>query len=710
MGGNLLAAEQSPYLRQHSDNPVAWQPWGDAAFAAASRLDRPVFLSIGYATCHWCHVMAHESFEDEAVADRLNRDFVSIKVDREERPDVDSVYMTVCQMMAGHGGWPLTAILTPDREPFFVTTYIPRESARGRIGMLDLLPRIAELWAGRRGDVERSATEIVEALRLATRVIPGSAPGTAELDTAARSLIGGFDPRFGGFTPPPKFPSPHNLTFLLRAWDRNGDADVLDMVVATLDAMRRGGIHDQLGGGFHRYSTDAEWRLPHFEKMLYDQALMAFAYLEAWTATGAERFAWVVRSTLDYVLSDLADPGGGFYSAEDADSEGEEGKFYVWTESQLAALLPDDADFELAIETFGVEPEGNFREEATGRRPGANVLVLAEDAVEQAIGHGGSPTSVQDRLGSIRHRMLDARCLRERPGLDDKVLTDWNGLMIAALARAGSALGEPEYVNAACRCADFLLQNVRGPDGHMLHRWREGEAAIPAMADDLAFLAWGLVELYGATFEPAWLDRAIALVDELLTEFEAPDGGLFGTSNDADTTLVRVVHSADGAIPSANSVAAAVLVRLAHLTGRSEYEAAANRILEGLGGRVASAPTAHTALLHAVDRLEGGALQVVIAGAATDPSVQRMLALARRRFLPRVALLFKPVGDTSTCEHLARIAPFTEAMTAPKGTGMAYICLGHACDRPITGAQAFEEALNRATGRPPPFDDDRLHS
>ena len=693
MSDNLLAAEQSPYLRQHADNPVAWKPWGDAAFELARQLDRPVFLSIGYATCHWCHVMAHESFEDQAVAELLNRNFVSIKVDREERPDVDSVYMTVCQMMVGHGGWPLTAILTPERAPFFVTTYVPRDSGRGRVGMLDLLPRISDLWEARRGDVVRSSTEIVEALRLATVVPPGRAPGTAELDAAVRALRAGFDPLFGGFTPPPKFPAPHTLTFLLRAWERTGDSDLLEMVVTTLDAMRRGGIHDQLGGGFHRYSTDGQWRLPHFEKMLYDQALMAIAYVEAWTATGAHRFAGVARTTLDYLRTELSDAAGGFHSAEDADSEGEEGKFYVWSESEIARVLQSDDELELAIAAFGVQPEGNYRDESTGRRPGTNVLILADC---------GDDPRVSDRLDDIRNRLLDARRSRVRPALDDKVLTDWNGLAIAALARAGASLDEPAYVQAASRCADFLLRNMRSPESVLLHRWREGTAAIPAMADDFAFLAWGLVELYGATFDPGWLDRAIALVDDLLAMFEAPEGGVFGTSESAETTLVRSIHSTDGAIPSANSISAAVLVRLAHLTGRDEYEAAARRLLAALGGRVTSAPTAHTALLHAVDCLEGGPIQIVVVGDRSAPAIQHMLELVRQRFLPRVALLFKPLGDEQACAQLARLAPFTETMTGLAGSEMAYICRGHTCDEPVVGVRAFEEALNKAANRSGP--------
>ena len=697
MADNLLANEQSPYLRQHAENPVDWHPWGDAALDLARRLDRPIFLSIGYSTCHWCHVMAHESFEDPAVALLLNESFVSIKVDREERPDLDSVYMTVCQLMTGQGGWPLTVILTPEGSPFFATTYVPRESGHGRIGMLDLLPRIADVWESRRADVDRSAAEITEALRLATKVPEGSAPGLIELEEATNTLVSRFDERYGGFSPAPKFPSPHTLTFLLRSWDRTGDGGILNKVVATLDAMRCGGIRDQLGGGFHRYSTDAEWRLPHFEKMLYDQALLSIAYTEAWTATGAKRFARVARSTLDYLLEEMVDKQGGFHSAEDADSDGEEGKFYVWTETEVAASLQDGRALSLAIDAFGIESEGNFCEEGTGRHSGTNVLFLAEEPEDLAIGHGGSADSIVARLEAIRLRLLDVRRDRVRPERDDKVLTDWNGLAIAALARAGAVLSEPKYVEAALRCAEFISSNLRAEDGGLLHRWRAGNAAIPAMADDYASLAWGFVELYGATFDPGWLSRAMEHLDILLEDFEAPQGGLFQTAEVDTGTLVRILESTDGAMPSANSVAAGVLHQLAQLTGRSEYDAAVSRLLEGLGGRVVQAPAAHAALLQVVDRLQGDTLQIVVVGDTADPGVQRMLGLVRERFLPRATLLLKPTEDENICHQLARLAPFTENMAAAGGVATAYVCHGHACDRPISGPEALEKVLDQAT-------------
>ncbi|HSM07744.1 MAG TPA: thioredoxin domain-containing protein [Gemmatimonadota bacterium] len=693
MKPNRLAGEQSLYLRQHAANPVDWYAWGNEAFEVAREQDRPIFLSIGYATCHWCHVMAHESFENDEVAGLLNRAFVAVKVDREERPDVDAVYMTVCQMMTGHGGWPLTVVLTPDLEPFFAGTYFPRTSRGGRIGMLELLPRIESLWRDRREDVDESAASITEALRTAMSTPEGEAAGMSEVATARRTLEARFDREHGGFGGAPKFPSPHTLTFLLRVWERSGDAAALDMATTTLHAMRRGGIHDQLGGGFHRYSTDAEWRLPHFEKMLYDQAMIALAYTEAWQATGDDAFAVTVRRTLDYVLGDLCDAAGGFHSAEDADSEGEEGKYYVWTESELAAALPDDDDLELAIEAFGVEPEGNFRDEATGRRSGANVLLLAKDPAGLAGKRGESREQAAERIETIRRRLLEVRAERVRPERDDKILADWNGLAIAALARAGRVFEEPRYADAASRAADFIHSALRTPEGRPLHRWRAGDAAIPALADDMAFVAWGMIELYETTYEPRWLERALERLDELIERFEAPGGGFFQTAADVEATLVRVQESSDGALPSANSVASLTLLRAARLAGRADLEAAARRTLQALGGRVSGSPAGHTAFLQAALFEAGPTAEVVVTGPADGPATRRLLAPLRHGFHPRTVTLLRPSDDAEAAEILARLAPFTKTMQVADGVATAYLCRDHTCEFPRTDPAALEGAL-----------------
>ena len=694
MSRNRLASEQSPYLRQHADNPVAWYPWGEEAFAEARESDRPIFLSIGYATCHWCHVMAHESFEDEEVARLMNEAFVPVKVDREERPDVDSVYMTVCQMMTGRGGWPLNVVLTPDLEPFFAGTYFPRESRGGRIGMLDLVPRIRELWMERRHEVEGSAAEITEALRRAVDVPDGDRPGEEEILAAFNALSARYDPARGGFGGAPKFPSPHNLTFLLRIWETTGDERALEMVTTTLRAMRRGGVHDQLAGGFHRYSTDAEWRLPHFEKMLYDQALLALAYTEAWQATGAPEFGDTARRTLGYVLDELSDAGGGFHSAEDADSEGEEGRYYVWTLDEVADVLGEGAELGLAVDAYGITDEGNFRDEASGERTGANVLLEARLPTELAEDRGDAPQVIAARLETIRRRLLEARAERVRPERDDKVLADWNGLAIGALARAGRVFEERRFVRAAVRAAEFLERELVDGEGRRLHRWRRGEAAIGAMLDDLAFVAWGHLELYEASYEPRWLDAALRGLTELVGRFEAPGGGFYQKAESGDDAIVRIRPTSDGALPSGNSIAILALLRAARLTGRTELEEAAHRALRGLGGRVEASPAGHTALLQAAAFARGPTAEAVVVGAIGGEDAGSLLAPLRHGFHPRVVGALKPTDDAEVADRLVELAPFMEGLGTVDGRAAAYLCRDHVCERPRIDAQEMEEALS----------------
>ncbi|HJX13904.1 MAG TPA: thioredoxin domain-containing protein, partial [Dehalococcoidales bacterium] len=519
---NRLAREKSPYLLQHAANPVDWYPWGDEAFGKAARENKPVFLSIGYSTCHWCHVMAHESFEDPEVGRLLNEGFVAVKVDREERPDIDMLYMTVCQAMTGSGGWPLTILLTPDRRPFYAGTYIPRESRYGRLGLLELLPRIRELWTTRPNDLPDSAARITATLQRAVALPPGAELGEDVLHRAWEELAPRFDTRYGGFGTAPKFPSPHNLTFLLRYGKRTGREEARDMVERTLRAMRRGGIHDHIGFGFHRYATDPTWLVPHFEKMLYDQALLATAYLEAYQATGREEYARTAREIFTYVRRDMTAPEGAFYTAEDADSEGVEGKFYVWTSAEIKQILaPGEAD--LFTRVFNIREEGNFADGAESGRTGHNIPHLTRPLEEISAELQIPLSKLEQKLEAIRRKLFTHREQRVRPHRDDKILTDWNGLMIAALALGARALGEPEYAAAARQAADFILNNLVGPDGRLLHRYRDGEAAIPAHLDDYAFLVHGLVELYEATFEVGYLERALALNRQLLEHFW--DGG-----------------------------------------------------------------------------------------------------------------------------------------------------------------------------------------
>src|SRR5713101_2731771 len=519
---NHLATEKSPYLQLHAHNPVDWYPWGDAAFRKAKDENKPIFLSIGYATCHWCHVMENESFSDPLIGDMMNATFVSIKVDREERPDIDSVYMAVSQMLTGGGGWPLTILMTPDKKPFFAATYIPKEDRFGRRGLLTLIPEVAKAWGDKHAEIVGSADQITSALQQRSGSSPGSRLTEETLTESFRQLASRFDPMRGGFLPAPKFPSPHQLLFLLRYWKRTGDVKALAIVEKTLEAMRRGGIFDQVGYGFHRYSTDPQWLIPHFEKMLYDQAMLAMAYTEAYQATHKAEYRATAEEVLEYVLRDMRAPNGGFYSAEDADSEGKEGKFYLWTEPEIRAIL---GDADLVIAAYGVEKGGNFHGDEGDVQ--ANILRAAKTPAEIASERKLPQHGVEQRLDSARRKLFAAREKRIHPPKDDKILTDWNGLMIAALAEAAQAFDRPDYDIAPRRAAGFLLTTMRTKDGRLLHRFRAGDAAIPGKLDDYAFVVWGLLNLYESSFDVHYLQAAIDLQRVAMQHFADGRGGGF---------------------------------------------------------------------------------------------------------------------------------------------------------------------------------------
>jgi len=674
---NRLAGEQSPYLLQHQHNPVDWYPWGDEAWQRAKAEDKPVFLSVGYSTCHWCHVMERESFEDQEVADLLNRHFVSIKVDREERPEIDQAYMEVCQMLTGHGGWPLTVILTPDRLPFFAGTYFPKRSRFGRAGLMDLLPRLAEVWREQREQVTESAAQITQHVRMQQRTAAPAEPDERLLREGFHQLSTAYDDRNGGFGSRPKFPQPHTLYFLLRYWRRTGERRALRMVDDTLRRMRLGGMFDQLGGGFHRYSTDERWFLPHFEKMLYDQALLAIAYLEGYQATGKVQHALTARSVLDYVRGELTGEHGSFYSADDADSEGEEGKFYVWSTAEVRELLPR-TQADLIIRTYGLRDEGNFREEATGKRTGDNVLYLADEAAWERLANP-SPDLV-----AAGRTLLAARDKREHPFRDDKVLTDWNGLAIAAMARAAWVLGEPAYARAAEDAARHILGGaVRTPEGkrRLQHRYRNGQWDIPAYLDDYAYLAWGLVELYAATWDPQYLGEAKALVDEAGELFL--DGGAAGyylTANDTPAVLARHRPAYDGATPAGNSVMLQVLLYLARLLGDAALEETAASTAAMLAGEAGGSAWGRTHFLSALDFALGPTAEVVIAGQVDDTVLSKL----RQGFEPNLTLMrTPPPGGPDGAEQLSRLAPWTKAL-APVDSGKVtiYVCSSGECRLP----------------------------
>jgi uncharacterized protein YyaL (SSP411 family) len=697
---NRLAAEKSPYLLQHADNPVDWHPWGDEAFEKARVEDKPIFLSIGYATCHWCHVMEHESFEDPIVAALMNEAFVNIKVDREERPDIDQVYMTVCQMLTGGGGWPLTIIMTPDKEPFFAGTYIPKQTRHGRVGMMELVPRVQQMWQSERAKVLQSAQQILGHLENATRgQTPGAIAATSMVETAYRQLRNRYDEREGGFGDHPKFPSPHNLIFLLRYWQHTGEEQALTMVEHTLRAMRLGGIYDHVGFGFHRYSTDAEWLLPHFEKMLYDQAMQVLAFTEAYLATEKPEYERTVREVLSYVLRDMTSDEGGFYSAEDADSEGEEGKFYLWSIDQVREVLVE-AEAEFVIDIFNLDSDGNYLDESTRRPTGSNIPHLQESHAEAAQRLEMDPGEFEQRLESVRKELFIAREKRIHPLKDDKILTDWNGLMAAAMARAGRVLGDDAYLAAADRAVQSVWTTMWSEDGLLMHRYRDGSVSVPAFLDDYAFLTWACLELYDATADPRHLRRAIDLQEETLERFWDDDrGGFYFTSDDAEPLLVRQKEVYDGAMPSGNSVAMANLVRLSRLTGRTAYGERADAVAAAFSADLAQAPSAHSHLIAALQIASAQSLEVVIAGAPGAPDTAELLEVVRSRYLPQAVVLVVP--DAGAGEQIRQLAPFTENYSSIDGKAAAYVCRDFQCKLPTTDPVKLAELLEEATKAEP---------
>ncbi|MEN6611588.1 MAG: thioredoxin domain-containing protein [Methanoregulaceae archaeon] len=687
-GMNRLSREKSPYLLQHATNPVDWYPWGDEAFNRAKCEDKPVFLSIGYAACHWCHVMERESFADPETARLLNEAFVCIKVDREERPDLDQIYLTAAQAITGTAGWPLTILLTPDRLPFYAATYIPREARFGSPGLRDLIPRIVSAWLEKRSEILSAGTAIATAIRNSIP-LPGNEPGEELLHRTFETLARTFDPENGGFGGAPKFPTPHVLMVLLRYWNRTGKRDALAMAASSLDAMAMGGIRDHIGGGFHRYSTDPHWLVPHFEKMLYDQALLGVACTEIFLATGNTWYREVAEDTLDYVLGRLSSPDGGFYSSEDADSEGSEGKYYLWTRDEIETVLGKD-EAACIGELFHVSEMGNFREPGTGASSGKNILYRTglQEICDRKSGR--EDPAVAGRIRQARQKLAEARSRRVPPRLDDKVLTDWNGLMIAALARAARVCSDTRdnrYLDAARRCADFILLRLRASDGRLLHRFRDGEAAIPALAADYAFLIWGLLELYEAGFEPRFLREARDLQKEFTTYFGDPgDGGYFSAPDDASDLLARQKELYDGALPSPNAVAFRNLIWLSRLTGNREYENEAERIARLYSGMAEQSPTGCTFFQIGLDFALGPSWELVICGDRGDTGAGPLLGTLNRTFLPSLLTLLRLPGDPG--KELGEVAPVTRTMDTRKGEAVtAYLCSGTACSL-VTGDPA----------------------
>lgn len=679
---NRLASETSPYLLQHAENPVDWYPWGDEAFARARAEDKPVFLSVGYSACHWCHVMAHESFEDEKTAALMNAHFVCIKVDREERPDVDAIYMDAVQALTGSGGWPMSVFLTPDAVPFYGGTYFPGSARYGRPSFADVLTHISALWGERREEVLSAGSSLKAALeQQAASVVDGSRPPLHRetLETAVRGLAEAFDQDHGGWGGAPKFPQPGVVEFVLRRHLATTDERPLEMATRTLDAMMRGGIYDQLGGGFHRYATDEVWLVPHFEKMLYDNAQLARLYLHAWQVTGTEAYRRVVTETLDYVAREMLDPAGGFYSAQDADSEGEEGRSFVWTPDQIKDALAGTSadpvgDAGLFMAAYGVSPGGNFE--------GKSILSVARSTAEVADGAGLPLTDVEERLGRVRQALLAARETRVKPGLDDKVLAGWNGLMLAAFAEAARVLDRDAYRTIAERNAGFVLSQMRTAEGRMLRSWKGGHAKLNGTLEDYSHYADGLLELYQTTFDPRWIRAARELADSILLHFADPLGGFFDTSDDHEALIVRPKGAQDGAIPSGSAMATSVLLRMALFTGDSRYADAGEAALAQMQGLMAQAPLGFAQWLVALDFTLAPPNEVAVVGEDRT----RLLSVIRARYRPNLLVAAGREGEGVAVALL-------DGRSAIDGIATAYVCRRAACERPVTDPGDLSELL-----------------
>jgi uncharacterized protein YyaL (SSP411 family) len=679
---NRLIYEKSPYLQQHAYNPVDWYPWSREAFDRAKTEDKPLFVSIGYSTCHWCHVMEKESFEDDQVAKALNEVFVCVKVDREERPDLDAAYMEVCQAMGRSCGWPLNVIMTPNKNPFFVASYIPKDDRYGTVGLLNLAPQIGQIWKTRKEEMENIGRDVKEQIANQLKPAQKETLDNSVFDDAYEQLFLRFDPEFGGFGRAPKFPSPHNLLFLLRYYNRTKEQKALDMVEKTLRFMRLGGIFDQVGLGFHRYSTDAQWLVPHFEKMLYDQAWLTLAYIEVYQATGAAKFKITAKETLDYVLRDLVTPDGGFYSAEDADSEGEEGKFYVWTiEEVKESLSPQDA--ELAVKIFDIKPEGNYYEPPKGRN-GKNILHFAKPIQELSQENNLTMDQFIAKLGKIVSTLFQVREKRIRPSKDDKVLVDWNGSMIAALSRAGQIFGDAKYVGAAKKAADFLLKEMWTQNGKLYHRYAKGEKAVMGFLDDYANLALGVIELYEATFDETYLKAAVDLTKTMVTEFwDKENGGFFFTDTNAEETIPRLKQTYDGAAPSGNSIALLNLLRLARLSGDNSFEEYASKLIAAFSQEIKTQPLGHTYMLSGLDFALGPNYNVVLVGESKVEKTKSLQEALRKKYSPNLTVtLRKPEPSV--------ISGYEEL----EGKPTAYVCRNQTCMPPTNSIEKMLQYLD----------------
>ena len=676
---NRLIKEQSPYLLQHAYNPVDWFSWSDEAFEKSKKENKPIFLSIGYSTCHWCHVMERESFEDIDVAKLLNENFISIKVDREERPDIDNIYMEVCQILTGSGGWPLNLILTSDKKPFFAGTYFPKYSIHGRIGMMDLIPRISKAWKEQRNEVETSSNKILEYFNRS----PVKNPQTIDesiFEIAFDQLNKRFDENNGGFGSHPKFPSPHNFLFLLRYYQKTKNIRSLDIITKTLQSIKCGGICDHIGFGYHRYSTDSKWLVPHFEKMLYDQAMLAIAFVETLQSTGNKYFKLCAEEIFNYVIRDMTDSSGGFYSAEDADSEGEEGKFYLWTYDEIVNTIGEESA-ELFAKVYKIDSEGNYPDEFTKQKNGKNIIHL-EKPIEEI-----SKNELSDNLEFSRQKLFNERKKRIHPLKDDKILTNWNGLMIAALAKGGILLNDKKYLIAAKNSADFIIDKMIS-NGRLLHRYRDGVAGINANLDDYSFFIWGLLELYESTLEEKYLEVALNLNETVLKYFwDESNGGFYFIATDSEQLITRQKEIYDGAIPSGNSIALQNLMWLHKITARNDLKINSELLINSFSNNIKNSPSAFTQFLCSFDYYKSNIIEIVIVDKNLSADVLEILKSIKKIFIPNKIILFKSESEEN---KISQFAPFLKDYKTKNGKTTIYICSNYKCESPTNN---IEEAL-----------------
>ncbi|MHC4571105.1 MAG: thioredoxin domain-containing protein [Planctomycetota bacterium] len=681
---NRLINETSPYLLQHAHNPVDWYPWGREAFDRAKKEDRPVFLSIGYSTCHWCHVMEYESFENEQIAKIMNEHFVNIKVDREQRPDVDEIYMKAVQIMTGSGGWPLSVFLMPDGQPFYGGTYYPPTDRYGRIGFERLLLILADAWSNKRQELVNSAGNLSKLLARPTSPVEKKKLSVEMLEAGFGYFQNIFDPANGGFGIAPKFPQPTNLSMLLFYWHRTGQKQALQMVEKTLDAMAEGGIYDHIGGGFHRYSTDARWIIPHFEKMLYDQALISKVYLQAYKVAKNEQYAATARQIFDYVLRDMTDAQGGFYSAEDADSEGKEGTFYVWDQKQIKSILDKD-EAEIFSAYYGITEKGNFEE-------GKTILNITASTEQLGKKFQKDPAALMDILANARFKIFTERQKRIKPHRDDKVIAAWNGLMISSLAYGGAVLQEEKYIRAAERAAGFIL-NTLHKNQRLMRYYRDGRAVELAFLDDYAFTIMGLLDLYEATFDAQWIIEAQELGDEMVELFaDKKQGGFFLTGKDGEKLITRTKPDSDGAVPSGNSIAALALLKLGRLTMEQPFTEQGEKTLEAFSLRLEQSPGYLSVMLMALNFWLGPSQEIVIAGDADKSDTIQMLQLVRSKFLPNAIVLLHQQGEAGSA--IEEVAPFIKSQTAAGGRATAYVCENYVCNRPVNKIEHLDKMLS----------------